>query len=125
MRAYSTLEQICAWANELPGAYLDLPFGPDVYTYKVGGRIFIFIHISFEPLLFTLKCDPDDSIALRLEYPQIIPGYHLNKRHWISLKEGSGLPEGLVKSLITESYYLVVDKLPRVVRFKILKTTGS
>ncbi len=101
---------LCAWAQELPNAYLDMPFGPDVYTYKVYRKIFLFIHLNFDPLLFTLKVDPQDALALRRQYTDLIPGYHLNKRHWISLREDTAVPKEIIRELVHESYELVVKK---------------
>ena len=61
----------------------------------------------------SLKCDPEDSIALREEYPAITPGYHLNKRHWITIVLDGTVPDELVESLIRGSHALVRPKVPR------------
>jgi predicted DNA-binding protein (MmcQ/YjbR family) len=64
------------------------------------------------PLSLSLKCDPEDSIALREEFTAITPGYHLNKKHWITVKVGA-VPDDLVEQLITGSHALVRPKMPR------------
>jgi predicted DNA-binding protein (MmcQ/YjbR family) len=66
--------------------------------------------------IVVLKADPRDAEALREAFPQITPGYHMNKRHWITLTPGDGLGEEFVRELVTDSYLLVVEGLPRAQR---------
>ena len=63
-----------------------------------------------------LKADPRDAEALLEAFPQITPGYHMNKRHWITLTPGDGLGEEFVRELVTDPYLLVVEGLPRAQR---------
>jgi predicted DNA-binding protein (MmcQ/YjbR family) len=106
-----------ARAEELPGAYLDHPFGPEWDVFKVRGKVFMLqTRATGEPIV-TLKARPADSAALREAYPQITPGYHMNKRHWITLNAGGAFDRQLVADLVTESYLLVVEKnLPKAQR---------
>ncbi|WP_262107513.1 MmcQ/YjbR family DNA-binding protein [Arthrobacter sp. Marseille-P9274] len=103
-----------ARTEELPGAYLDHPFGPDWEVFKVRGKVFMLqTRITGEPLV-VLKARPADGAALREAYPDITPGYHMNKRHWITLNPGGKFDKQLVEDLVTESYLLVVEQnLPR------------
>ena len=91
-----------------PGAEETTPFGPDTLVYKVGGKMFALTTPGEFPARLNLKCDPERSIALRDEYESIIPGYHMNKRHWNTLILDGGLPSELVRELIDHSYELVV-----------------
>lgn len=103
-------------ADELPGSELGQPFGPDWDVYKVRGKVFALLtEVTGEPMV-TLKADPEESVALRASHPEIAPGYHMNKRHWITLTAGEGLDAALVRELVTISYLLVVEGLPRAVR---------
>ncbi|HZU92045.1 MAG TPA: MmcQ/YjbR family DNA-binding protein [Microbacterium sp.] len=102
-------------AEELPGAARENPFGPDWDVYKVRGRLFLLIPLDGTGRV-TLKSHPDDAVALRETFADIAPGYHMNKKHWITLTPGPTLESGLVTELVTESYLLVVEKLPRAVR---------
>ncbi|KJL49444.1 hypothetical protein RS84_00156 [Microbacterium hydrocarbonoxydans] len=102
-------------AEELPGATRENPFGPDWDVYKVRGRVFLLIPLDRTGRV-TLKSHPDDSVALRETFADISPGYHMNKKHWITLTPGPSLEAGLVTELVTESYLLVVEKLPRAIR---------
>ena len=98
----------------LPGATEARPFpDPDVVTFKVGGKIFAITR--FESTV-SLKCDPDLAEQLRVSYPDIKPGYHLNKRHWNTIALGAGVPDAMVRDLIEDSYALIVASLPRARR---------
>ncbi|MGC5165818.1 MmcQ/YjbR family DNA-binding protein [Luteimicrobium sp. DT211] len=103
-------------ADELPGSELEHPFGPDWDVYKVRGKVFMLMtDVTGEPIV-TVKADPEDGKALCQAYDDITPGYHMNKRHWITLRPGGAIPQDLVEDLVTESYLLVVEKLPRARR---------
>ncbi|SDL33911.1 MmcQ/YjbR family DNA-binding protein [Microbacterium azadirachtae] len=102
-------------AEELPGVTVDQPFGPEVDVYRVRERMFM----ALSPMgrtSVTLKAAPEDAEALRETFPAIIPGYHMNKRHWITLRADGSLEQDLVRELVTEAYRLVVAKLPRAQR---------
>ena len=89
----------------LAGAVEERPFpDPDVVTFKVGGKIFAITR--FEGTV-SLKCDPDLAEQLRISYPDIKPGYHLNKRHWNTVTLGAGVPDEMIRDLIEDSYGLV------------------
>ncbi|WP_462418488.1 MmcQ/YjbR family DNA-binding protein [Kytococcus sp. Marseille-QA3725] len=99
--------------EELPGADLTHPFGEDWDVWKVRGKVFMLqSEITGEPLVI-LKAAPADGRQLQEAFEQVTPGYHMNKRHWISLHPGDELDAQLVDDLVTESYLLVVAKLPR------------
>lgn len=102
--------------DELPGAELTRPFGSDWEVYKVRDKVFaLMTEVTGEPIVI-VKAAPHDAVALRDEHADITPGYHMNKRHWITLNPGGDLREQLVEDLVTESYLLVVEKLPRARR---------
>ena len=80
-------------AEELPGARLEHPFGPDWDVYKVRDKVFMLMtEITGEPIVI-IKSDPEDAKALREQHADITPGYHMNKQHWITLH-----PEGACRS---------------------------
>ncbi|MFF5369774.1 MmcQ/YjbR family DNA-binding protein [Streptomyces sp. NPDC013187] len=112
-----TLQQTAAdRAEGLPGAVLEHPFGPEWDVHKVRGKVFMLItDVAGEPMVI-LKSAPDEAAALREQYAEITPGYHMNKRHWITLHGGDSLDRGLVEELVTDSYLLVVSKLPAAQR---------
>ncbi|MFF6992953.1 MmcQ/YjbR family DNA-binding protein [Streptomyces sp. NPDC010273] len=103
-------------AEELPGAALEHPFGPDWEVFKVRGKVFMLMtEVPGRPVVI-LKADPGDAQALREQYSHITPGYHMNKQHWITLESGDGGDRELVRELVTDSYLLVVAHLPRAER---------
>ena len=94
-----------------PGAAVDTPFGPGVFVYKVAGKMFA---LHGEPVRgVSLKCDPYLSEILRGEHSAITTGYHLDKRHWISVAFDGSLDDDFVHGLIDQSYDLVRAKLTR------------
>ena len=101
------------------GTTEEIPFGPEALVYKVMGKMFALVAWEENPLRISLKCDPDFALALRAKYPAIIPGYHMNKRHWNSIILDGSLPETLILEMIDDSYTLVVKKLRKVDKEKL------
>jgi predicted DNA-binding protein (MmcQ/YjbR family) len=108
------LQQIAAECAEgLPGTALEYPFGPEWDVHKVRSKVFMLMtDVTGEPLVI-LKAAPDEAAALREQHAEITPGYHMNKRHWITLHGGDSLDRGLVEELVTDSYRLVAAGLPK------------
>jgi predicted DNA-binding protein (MmcQ/YjbR family) len=98
---------------ELPGTDLEHRFDPDWELYKVHGKVFMLMTDMPGRPVVILKADPDDAAALREQYADITPGYHMNKRHWITMEGGGAIDEKLVKELVIDSYRLVVGGLPK------------
>lgn len=90
-----------------PNARLDYPFGKDVAVYKVEDKMFALIAEGKEPVRLSLKCDPQLSRHLQEKYTEILPGYHLNKKHWITIILAGQLSWPEVQDLIRLSYNLV------------------
>lgn len=89
---------------------------------KVAGKLFAIIADEEDPLTISLKCEPDVAIMLRRHFPAVIPGYHLNKRHWSTVIVDGSVPRREIREWIDDSYDLVVDKLPRATRDKLVTT---
>jgi predicted DNA-binding protein (MmcQ/YjbR family) len=88
MKATTLQKHAKSRADELPGANLEHPFGPEWEVYKVGGKVFMLLTaITGEPIVI-LKAAPADGEALRSTHEDITAGYHMNKRHWITLSPG-------------------------------------
>ncbi len=94
----------------MPNARLDYPFGEGVAVYKVGDKMFAIITENKLPVNLSLKCDPILAETLREKYESVLPGYHLNKKHWNTLILGGQLAWQEVQDLIRHSYDLVVAK---------------
>jgi predicted DNA-binding protein (MmcQ/YjbR family) len=98
----------------MPNSWLDYPFGEGVAVYKVGpkddGKMFALIREGKQPVQLSLKCDPQLSTVLRETYDEVLPGYHLNKKHWNTLILTGQLEWPQVQDLIRLSYRLVTGE---------------
>ncbi len=98
------------------GAEETFPFGPNTSVFKVAGKMFALSQLQAESLRVSLKCEPALAEALRSAYPAVLPGYHLNKRHWNTVVLDGSLPDTTVRDMIEDSYDLVVGGLSRGAR---------
>ena len=107
-----------AWktALALSGAVQSNPFGPDYEVFKVRGKVFMMTTEVRDTPVVTMKCGPEEGLALREEIATVTVGYHMNKRHWISVAAGPQVTERLLEELVENAYLLVVDKLTRTER---------
>lgn len=92
----------------MPNTVREYPFGEDVAVYKTDGKMFALIAEGKAPVRLSLKCDPQLSVILRDKYAEVMPGYHLNKKHWNTIVLAGQLPWEEVQGLILHSYNLVV-----------------
>ena len=112
-----TAAELGAACLALTGAVEEQPFrDAEVTVYKVGGKIFAITRPAADPLRVSLKCEPELAQQLRVTYPAITPGYHLNKRHWNTVVLDGSLPRQMVLDMIEDSYDLVAASLPRARR---------
>lgn len=94
----------------LRGAAEGYPFGGDVLVFKVGGKIFALTGLA-DFASVNLKCDPEKGVELRERYPAVQPGYHMNKKHWITVILDGSVPDRELKAWVVNSYALVVKSL--------------
>ncbi|MCS0645796.1 MmcQ/YjbR family DNA-binding protein [Curtobacterium flaccumfaciens] len=99
-------------ALALPAAVETQPFGEDSVVYKVVGKMFVMVTDVRGTPIVNLKCAPPHGAALVRDHDEITPGWHMNKRHWITLTPGDGIDETLVEDLVANAYDLVVAGLP-------------
>lgn len=108
-----THKEIEDYLLSFPNTWLDFPFGEDVSVYKIGhketngGKMFALIQEGSKPVRLSLKCDPLLAETLREKYETVLPGYHLNKKHWNTVICSGQLPDDEMKDLIRLSYNLV------------------
>ena len=110
---YEDLQQYCSGKK---GVTAEFPFDENTLVFKVMGKAFALSGLNEEEARVNLKCDPDRAIDLREEFPDIIPGYHMNKKHWNTVYIERELNDDFVKQLIDHSYDLVVKKLTKKVK---------
>ncbi|MCQ1956221.1 MmcQ/YjbR family DNA-binding protein [Arthrobacter sp. zg-Y826] len=109
------LRRLCL---SLPGAFEDFPFGPESSVFKVRAaagkaKMFALTELAGEPLMISLKCEPELALQLRAAHPGITGAWHMNKTHWNQVEVASGLPRDMIRDLVEDSYDLVVASLPR------------
>lgn len=110
MMNHKTVEE---YILSFEGARLDYPFGEGVAVYKNGpgdeAKLFAIIHEGSDPLRISLKCDPQLATLLREKYETVLPGYHLNKKHWNTIILTGQLPWEEIQGLITLSHTLTTQ----------------
>jgi predicted DNA-binding protein (MmcQ/YjbR family) len=99
-----------------PGAVEEFPFGPENSVFKVSGKIFAIARLDARPPRISLKCEPDLAVSLRADHAAIVPGYHLNKRHWNTVTVDGSVPDALLRDMVEDSYDLIVSALPKRTR---------
>jgi len=115
-----TPQELRALCLSFNAAVEDFPLNPETSVFKVHGKLFALTALDARSLKVNLKCDPDDALRLRTAYPGlIVPGRHMNKRHWNTVTADAELPDRLVRELVEDSYDLVVAGLPRTARLRL------
>ncbi len=98
-----------------------LPFDEHTLVFKVMGKMFALTSLNSESFTVNLKCDPDKAVELREVHPQIIPGFHMNKKHWNTVSFEDGLLFSMLKELIDHSYEMVVKGLTKKQKETLIK----
>lgn len=95
----------------LPMTTEDMPFGDDTLVFRLHGKIFCLLSLQ-PPDRMNLKAEPEQALAWREAYPQVQPGYHMNKKHWNTVRF-DGMPETLLREMIHHSFERVKVSLSR------------
>ena len=109
------IEELREYCLSLPGATEGFPFDDRIYVFFIAGKMFCATNIETYAYI-NVKCDPEKAIELREQYPDILPGYHMSKKHWNSLRTDGNLSDQLIRAWIRDSYELVISKLPKKIR---------
>ena len=110
------IEAIHEYCLSKRGTTEEFPFDENTLVFKVMGKAYLFTALNAEETRINLKCDPEWAIELRDGHSDIIPGYHMNKKHWNTVYVERGLTDQFIVELIDHSYELVVAKLPKKMR---------
>ena len=95
------------------GAESSYPFGPEALVFKVMGKMFALVSQTEKIPRVTLKCDPEDGSMLVGMFESVVPGYYMNKKHWITISLADELPGGMLEELAVQSYNLIISKLTK------------
>ena len=94
-----------------PAVTEGFPFGEDVLVFKVNNKLFLLVPLNAQPLQFNAKCNPDEALELREEYPDaVLPGYHMNKKHWNTIVINGMLTNKQLLQMVDNSYNLVAKR---------------
>lgn len=102
-----------------PESEESFPFGADIFVYKLMGKVFAILSDDSDGVdksdtaRVNLKCNPDEALALRDVFDGVIPGYHMNKKHWNTVVLNSDIPDGEIQRQIDNSYALIFKGLPK------------
>lgn len=113
------IEELREYCLQKKGAEESFPFGELTMVYKVGEKIFLLAGLE-EGNSFNAKCDPDRAIEWRELYDEVIPGYHMNKKHWNTVYMNGRLTLKQLHEMIDHSYDLVIRSLPQKIQAEIL-----
>ena len=97
---------------KMKGVTEGFPFDEDTLVFKVMNKMFCLTNLT-PPLSINLKCDPEIAIELREKYEEVLPGYHMNKMHWNTIKVDGRLNDSNIIEWIDDSYNLVVNRLTK------------
>ncbi len=117
--------QAQAYLLSKPESVEDYPFGPEVSVFKVLGKMFATLSPDQPHPRMNLKCQPEQALALRDIFPAVIPGYHMNKRHWNTVILDGSIPTGEIERMIDHSYTLVVKSLKKPERNRLETVHGK
>jgi predicted DNA-binding protein (MmcQ/YjbR family) len=112
------IESFRAFCLSKAGVSEEFPFGEDVLVFKVKGKVFALTSLQTFGSI-NLKCDPEIAIELRERYEAVLPGYHMNKKHWNTILMDGSLPDKLVQQWVDDSYNLVVNSLKKTGQVKL------
>lgn len=105
-------ESVRSYLLSLPDSHEDYPFGPDVAVFKVVDKMFATLAVEHDLWRMNLKCDPDEALILRDIFDAVLPGYHMNKRHWNTILLDGSIPGGELERMMDNSWHLVVAGMP-------------
>lgn len=107
------IESLREYCLSKPGVEETLPFGPDTLVFKVNNKVFLLTGLDEAELRFNVKCDPDKAIELREAFSCVVPGYHMNKKHWNTVLVDGSVSSKQLKEWIDHSYELVSTPLQK------------
>lgn len=106
------IEEYRSYCLAKKGVTEEFPFDNETLVFKVAGKMFALTDVTNFTSI-NLKCDPEKAVELRDQYPAVLPGYHMNKKHWNTILLDGSISSKLLQNWIDESYIRVVNALPK------------
>jgi len=119
------IDEIREFCLALPEVTEGFPFGEDVLVFKVVGKMFFACNLAKYPCGVNLKCEPSKALDLRDDYDGIVPGWHMNKKHWNTVLLDGSVPSDLIEELLMHSYERVVSGLKKADRQRVQEQLKS
>ena len=104
------IETIRDYCLAKPDAGETLPFGPNIIVFRINNKAFLLLPLDTEDLRFNVKCDPELALELREQHACVMPGFHMNKKHWNTIVVDGSVSFKQIKEWIDHSYELVKGK---------------
>jgi predicted DNA-binding protein (MmcQ/YjbR family) len=109
------IEELREYCLAKKGVTESFPFDETTLVFKVAGKMFCLTDLV-DDFSINLKNDPEKNMELREQFPAVKPGYHMNKQHWNTVQVDGSISDEMLKQLVDESYWLIVEKLPKKIR---------
>ncbi|WP_026902720.1 MmcQ/YjbR family DNA-binding protein [Pedobacter glucosidilyticus] len=106
------IESLRNYCLHKKGVTESFPFGDDTLVFKIADKIFLLAGLT-APISFNVKCEPEKAIQLRESFTEVVPGYHMNKKHWNTVYYNGSLSDKQLTEMIDHSYELVLKSLPK------------
>lgn len=106
------IEQLQSYCLQKKAVSESFPFDSETLVFKVGNKAFLLVGLN-DPTHFNVKCDPEEAIQQRENHPEVQPGYHMNKKHWNTVRMDGDLPESFLRKVIDDSYRLVLEGMSK------------
>lgn len=110
------IEEFRDFCLGLSGTEESFPFGEDTLVFKIGGKIYALTSLSKIPFSVNLKCNPEKALELRESFVGVKPGFHMNKKHWNTVRFDGDIPQHLLEEWVVDSYQLVKQGLPQKIK---------
>jgi len=113
------IEELREYCITKKGVTESFPFDEETLVFKVMNKMFLLTNIN-KDLSMNVKCDPEKAIELREEYNSVLPGWHMNKKHWNTVNINGSISDNQLKEWIDHSYVLIVDSLTKKLQNELL-----
>lgn len=118
------IEELRDYCIAKPAVTESFPFDENTLVFKVAGKMFLLTDLV-DRLSMNIKNTPTKVLELREQYPSVLPGYHMNKVHWVTVLIDGSVPDVLLKQWIDESYKIIVSGFSRKERLNFEEMGGD